>query len=445
VMQNCPPVNQYSIAMQEDLRHHDTKALLCHPDSAHVTPRPKLRVLHPRTARLHARPRCTAAGAGAAAFRSQLHQRMQLLDLMHTLHIRVATIFKSWSPQEKSSDCSVSCAYLAWRGSAANNRKPVRMQALTYLQRSLLFHDLRSLTPGQWEMCFNKVLFPLLSTLLEAPVNPSDPAGTEETRVRASTLLCKVFLMHLSPLLNLPTFTALWLTILDFMEKYIRADKSELLIEAIPESLKNMLLVMDNACILRQSRLWDLTWHRIGAFLPSLMEELFPQPKEVMLLPLLVLSLLAAQTAAQPDNVTLIGAQFLDSSVSLTVGRSAHLSIRLNQSFSAGDYLYFTYQADSQSPVLPYQEHQVVLPLPAVYLPPNATAAELNITGWDAGRLSIGVNSTNPDFFNNHSVFVRVTVAKSDVIDDFNFVVGILYVVLWSMSFYPQTVLNYRR
>ncbi|PAA90977.1 hypothetical protein BOX15_Mlig021028g4 [Macrostomum lignano] len=164
-----------------------------------------------------------------------------------------------------------------------------------------------------------------------------------------------------------------------------------------------------------------------------------------MLLPLLVLSLLAAQTAAQSDNVTRIGAQFLDSSVSLTVGRSAHLSISLNQSFSAGDYLYFTYQADSQSPVLPYQERQVVLPLPAVYLPPNATAAELNLTGWDAGRLSIGVNSTNPDFFNNHSVFVRVTVAKSDVIDDFNFVVGILYVVLWSMSFYPQTVLNYRR
>ncbi|PAA90976.1 hypothetical protein BOX15_Mlig021028g3, partial [Macrostomum lignano] len=401
VMQNCPPVNQYSIALQEDLRHHDTKALVraCETlsfvirDSAHVTPANfescihALRVfieasLHGGRSRrrsfrsqLHQRMqerRMAAAAAAAAAERDRLaggaglgpgglshsasqlqhqqallqkkqrqHQQqrqqgkqrqraaaaaaaaaaaiddssdlsdlgeggegghsaedtyhsvsVQLLDLMHTLHIRVATIFKSWSPQEKSSDCSVSCAYLwdtCWcpllQGMArlcCDNRKPVRMQALTYLQRSLLFHDLRSLTPGQWEMCFNKVLFPLLSTLLEAPVNPSDPAGTEETRVRASTLLCKVFLMHLSPLLNLPTFTALWLTILDFMEKYIRADKSELLIEAIPESLKNMLLVMDNACILRQSRLWDLTWHRIGAFLPSLMEELFPQPKEAV-------------------------------------------------------------------------------------------------------------------------------------------------------------------
>uniref|UniRef100_A0A1I8HMZ2 SEC7 domain-containing protein n=1 Tax=Macrostomum lignano TaxID=282301 RepID=A0A1I8HMZ2_9PLAT len=298
VMQNCPPVNQYSIALQEDLRHHDTKALVraCETlsfvirDSAHVTPANFESCIH--ALRVFIEASLHGGRSRRRSFRSQLHQRMQLLDLMHTLHIRVATIFKSWSPQEKSSDCSVSCAYLwdtCWcpllQGMArlcCDNRKPVRMQALTYLQRSLLFHDLRSLTPGQWEMCFNKVLFPLLSTLLEAPVNPSDPAGTEETRVRASTLLCKVFLMHLSPLLNLPTFTALWLTILDFMEKYIRADKSELLIEAIPESLKNMLLVMDNACILRQSRLWDLTWHRIGAFLPSLMEELFPQPKEAV-------------------------------------------------------------------------------------------------------------------------------------------------------------------
>ena len=52
----------------------------------------------------------------------------------------------------------------------------------------------------------------------------------EETRMRASTLLYKVFLQHLSPLLCLSTFTALWLTILDFMEKYMKADSSDLLV-----------------------------------------------------------------------------------------------------------------------------------------------------------------------------------------------------------------------
>lgn len=46
----------------------------------------------------------------------------------------------------------------------------------------------------------------------------------DETRMRTTNLLCKVFLQHLHPLLSLGNFTALWLTILEFMDKYIKAD-----------------------------------------------------------------------------------------------------------------------------------------------------------------------------------------------------------------------------
>lgn len=44
-----------------------------------------------------------------------------------------------------------------------------------------------------WKMClfFLQVLFPLLTKLLEN-INIQDPSGMEETRMRASTLLCKV-------------------------------------------------------------------------------------------------------------------------------------------------------------------------------------------------------------------------------------------------------------
>jgi len=41
-----------------------------------------------------------------------------------------------------------------------------------------------------------------------------------------------VFLQHLSPLLSLPTFAALWLTILDFMDKYMHAGSSDLLVRS---------------------------------------------------------------------------------------------------------------------------------------------------------------------------------------------------------------------
>lgn len=36
------------------------------------------------------------------------------------------------------------------------------MQALTYLQRALLVHDLQKLDALEWESCFNKVGLPLV-------------------------------------------------------------------------------------------------------------------------------------------------------------------------------------------------------------------------------------------------------------------------------------------
>ena len=100
---------------------------------------------------------------------------------------------------------------------------------MSYLPRALLVHDLQTLTPAEWESCFRHVLFPLLARLLE-PFSPSDPAVVEETRMRAATVLSKVFLHHLTPLLSLPTFVPLWFNILDYMQKYMHADRSDLLV-----------------------------------------------------------------------------------------------------------------------------------------------------------------------------------------------------------------------
>ncbi|KAK3910453.1 Golgi-specific brefeldin A-resistance guanine nucleotide exchange factor 1 [Frankliniella fusca] len=210
---------------------------------------------------------------------------IQLLDLMHTLHTRTAQIYRWWA--EESGDVQQPSLWaVGWcpllQGIArlcCDSRKDVRMSAITYLQSALLMHDLQTLSAQEWESCFSKVLFPLLARLLE-PVCPSDPScrtREEETRMRGATLLSKVFLHHLTPLLSLPNFTALWLTILDFLDKYMHADQSDLLLEAIPETLKNMLLVMDSARVFSSpdgySPLWTITWERIDAFLPSLKQE----------------------------------------------------------------------------------------------------------------------------------------------------------------------------
>ncbi|XP_064000884.1 Golgi-specific brefeldin A-resistance guanine nucleotide exchange factor 1 isoform X1 [Pogoniulus pusillus] len=349
-----PLVNQYSLTVGLDLGPHDTKSLMkCVEslsfivrDAAHVTPenfelcvktirifveaslnggyksqekRGKSHRYDSKSSRLKKKPKESSTRRSRVLSQHQVHTHsdededetipasyhtvslqvsQDLLDLMHTLHTRAATIYSSWAEEQRHletagrkieadsrtlwSNCW--CPLLqgiAWL--CCDARRQVRMQALTYLQRALLVHDLQALDALEWESCFNKVLFPLLTKLLEN-ISPADVGGMEETRMRASTLLSKVFLQHLSPLLSLTTFAALWLTILDFMDKYMHAGSSDLLLEAIPESLKNMLLVMDTAGIFHSadsrtgySDLWEITWERIDCFLPRLRDELFKQ------------------------------------------------------------------------------------------------------------------------------------------------------------------------
>lgn len=346
-------VNQYSLTVGLDLGPHDTKSLLkCVEslsfivrDAAHITPDnfelcvKTLRIFveaslnggcksqdkrgkshkydskgnrfkkKPKEGSMLRRPRASSQHATRAGHSDEEEDEgvpasyhtvsLQLLDLMHTLHTRAASIYSSWAEEQRHLETGgrkieadsrtlwAHCWCPLLQGIAClccDARRQVRMQALTYLQRALLVHDLQKLDALEWESCFNKVLFPLLTKLLEN-ISPADVGGMEETRMRASTLLSKVFLQHLSPLLSLSTFAALWLTILDFMDKYMHAGSSDLLSEAVPESLKNMLLVMDTAEIFHSadarggspSALWEITWERIDCFLPHLRDELFKQ------------------------------------------------------------------------------------------------------------------------------------------------------------------------
>jgi len=212
------------------------------------------------------------------------HVTMQLLDLMHVLHTRAMGVQTAWER-----DCE-ELWDMAWcpvlQGIArlcCDTRASVRTQALTLLQRSLLVSDLQVLTPAQWEFAFLRVLFPMLRKLLEMGGSARPDQGREETKLRAAMMLSKVFLQHLSPLSSLPTFTALWLTILDLVGQFCATASTDILADALPESLKNMLLVMDTSGRNlfftpsgQPTTLWGVTWGKIDTFLPGLREELFP-------------------------------------------------------------------------------------------------------------------------------------------------------------------------
>lgn len=295
------PVAADTIVLDRDMQPHDRVAFVkcCESltflvrDVAHVTPfNFELCV---RCIRTFAEAVLCCAGKRTKVYTTEEeppgYQQcpIQLLDLMYVLHTRTAQVFRWWAEEGGGTTEKVSLWSQSWRpllqGIArlcCDSRKPVRTSAITYLQSTLLAHDLSQLTAVEWSQCFEQVLFPLLAQLL-SPINSQDPVGIEETRIRVAMLLSKVFLHHLTPLLTLPGFLPLWLTVLDLLRSYMHADNSELLYEAIPESLKNMLLVMASANVLvPNSNLWTATWRSIDSFLPNLRDELFPEPtKEI--------------------------------------------------------------------------------------------------------------------------------------------------------------------
>lgn len=145
----------------------------------------------------------------------------------------------------------------------------------------------------------------MLEELLKPQVFRRDPEGMGETRLRASALSCKIFLSYLTQLSErqgMETMTQLWLRILGYQDRFMHSGRRDQMVswnnrvprnirpdytfpqfEAVPESLKNVILVMNEAGFLRpphdplrtpdHAPLWDATFERIQPFLPELKSE----------------------------------------------------------------------------------------------------------------------------------------------------------------------------
>eukprot|EP00041_Stephanoeca_diplocostata_P037714 m.1438472 g.1438472 ORF g.1438472 m.1438472 type:complete len:1564 (+) comp25091_c1_seq3:265-4956(+) len=232
----------------------------------------------------------------------------RLLNLLHAIHLaapKVVATYHPWSAhwepllQAMSRFCTVV-------------QRSVRHHAVALLHSSLMLPEMdERLSEHEWKACLENVLFPLMEALLNPPTQSAPVASLEEIRMRTSALMSKVFLQHLSVLQRLGDFISLWMRLLDLLEKYLRAGSE--LAEAVPESLKNMLLVMSTHGILRPPdvrgvrapgappSLWQITFSRIESLVPGMFQELFPD----IVAPAPVLATHAHVAAAAPA-ITLV-------------------------------------------------------------------------------------------------------------------------------------------
>uniref|UniRef100_A0A8R1E4Q5 GBF1-like tetratricopeptide repeats domain-containing protein n=1 Tax=Caenorhabditis japonica TaxID=281687 RepID=A0A8R1E4Q5_CAEJA len=212
---------------------------------------------------------------------------LHLLDLCSQLHSQTPPIFAKWAQGGAPVDLtSVSFVWTdIWRPLlqamgrlSCDRRQGVRAAALTHLQRAFLPANMATLGAAEWQSCFGEVLFPLLTKLLE-PVPNTDSSLMEDTRVRTLQIVAKTLLNHLSALSALNSFPDLWLRLLDYMEQYLNVDSCGNLKEAVPESLKNMLLVMDSTGIfVGIPGLYEMTVERLNRVLPQLIKDTIPNP-----------------------------------------------------------------------------------------------------------------------------------------------------------------------
>ncbi|KAG8527452.1 uncharacterized protein KY384_007604 [Bacidia gigantensis] len=205
--------------------------------------------------------------------------------LISQLIQRVPTLIKqSQLDREKAWMTYWSQIFQKLQTQCLNPCRKIRRQAYSALQTALLSPSLCPSIDEEWDFIFQVVLFGLISRLLKPEVYQTDPIGMNETRLQAANLLGRTFLHHLPSVAERDDMLQLWLRILDTMDRLMHSGQGDNLEEAIPESLKNILLVMAGSEILtppepkeQPSELWIETKNRVDRFLPNLMDELFPR------------------------------------------------------------------------------------------------------------------------------------------------------------------------
>lgn len=183
-----------------------------------------------------------------------------------------------------------------------NPSTAVRQISFQSLARILLSPSILCTEGIHWTQIYDKILFDLLQRLLRPEVFQTDPAGITEARTRGATMLCRVFLTHLTDMIDAPNgqgkLEEVWIGILDLMARLVSSAKGGPSQEAMLESLKNVVLVMSSTGCLQKpvadasavqeqqggesqgrswaEEMWVITAKRLDGFVPSLMQELFP-------------------------------------------------------------------------------------------------------------------------------------------------------------------------
>ena len=115
--------------------------------------------------------------------------------------------------------------------------RELRQNAISSLQRTLLAPEILQNDDVDLTIIFTRIFFPLLEELLKPTIFRRDPEGMGETRLRASALLCKIFLQYLAQLQErkgMKNMTELWLKILGYQDRFMHSGRRDQMVRFPP-------------------------------------------------------------------------------------------------------------------------------------------------------------------------------------------------------------------
>ncbi|KAI0982643.1 hypothetical protein GJ496_011092, partial [Pomphorhynchus laevis] len=127
-----------------------------------------------------------------------------------------------------------------------NCKRSVRRTALNTIQRCIMIPGIQYMSVQYWGSFFNELSIPMLSVFANWKVMSNETFKVEESAIRASQFLCKVFLQKLQYLRvnDMQLFEKIWMTLIVEMQRLVSLIELEMLRESVCESVKNMVLVM---------------------------------------------------------------------------------------------------------------------------------------------------------------------------------------------------------
>ncbi|KAK1331505.1 hypothetical protein QTO34_009462 [Cnephaeus nilssonii] len=121
--------------------------------------------------------------------------------------------------------------------------------------------------------------------------------------------------------------------------------------------------------------------------------------------------------------------------VKLENGSSTNVSIALQHPLNAT--LVITFEITFHS------KNITILELPdEVVVPPRVTESSFQVTSRNVGQITVFLHKNHS---NQTGPRIRFLVIRSNIVSIINQVIGWIYFAAWSVSFYPQVIMNWRR